>query len=30
MIYIDTGYKLAPTKADKWRKDTKDKEVTLM
>ena len=28
MIYIDIGYKLASS--DKWLKDTKDKEATLI
>ena len=30
MIYIDTGYKSAHHQTDKWQKDTKDKEATLI
>ena len=30
MIYIDIGYKSAHYKNRQWRKDTKDKEATLI
>ena len=30
MIYIDIVYKLAHQQTNKWRKDTKDKEATLI
>ena len=30
MIYIDIGYKSPWTKTNKWRKDTKDEEATLI
>ena len=30
MIYIDIGNKFGPRQADKLRKDTKDKEATLV
>ena len=29
-IYIDMGYKSATQQTDKWRKDTKGKEATLI
>ena len=30
MIYIDIGYKSVTQQTDKWRKDTKDKDVILI
>ena len=30
MIYIDIGYKTAAQQTNKWRKDTKDEEATLI
>ena len=30
MIYIDIGYKSTHHQVDKWRKDNKDKEATLI
>ena len=30
MIYIDIGWKSATQQTDKWQKDTKDKEATLI
>ena len=30
MIYIDIRYKSAIQQTDKWSKDTKDKEATLI
>ena len=30
MIYIDIVYKFAHQQTNKWRKDTKDKEATLI
>ena len=30
MIYIDLGYKSGTQQTDKWQKDTKDKEATLV
>ena len=30
IIYIDIGYKSAHQQTDKWRKDTKDEEATLI
>ena len=30
MIYVDIGYKPATQQTDKWQKDTKDKEATLV
>ena len=30
MIYTDIGYKSATQQTDKWRKDTKNKEATLI
>ena len=30
MIYNDIGYKSANQQRDKWRKNTKDKEATLI
>ena len=30
MIYVDIGYKQATQQTDKWQKDIKDKEATLV
>ena len=30
MLYVDIGYKSVTQQTNKWRKDTKDKETTLV